>query len=274
MRLSPIRPALAVAALLLLRAAAAAQPGTLPASTQALVAPAQAAPTTAPAAASCAHPFGLSPGQQLEYQLLDAHGKPTGSLRYRVVSIRTDTAGKKKQRIPVSTVQLKSGFYDLSNLVLHQQDLTYTCRRDTTYTDGLGEINYEGLKAFRDRRLAPTGTPLAWPNQPTPGTALPPGSAVVQVSSPSVAIAKVSTTLKARQVLAGPVSVTVPAGTFSCYPVESQRELATAARADLVLKSSASGRQVDYYAPGFGIIKTEYYDKGNKLLQSRVLAKR
>lgn len=223
------------------------------------------------AGASCAHPFGLSSGQQLEYQLLDAKGKPTGALRYSVMGIKTDTAGKKNKRI-TTTVKLKSGFYDRSNLVLHQQDLTYTCRRDTVYTDGLGEINYEGLKSFRDRLLAPTGTPLAWPNQPTANSELPKGGAQVQVSSPSVAIAKVNTTVKARKVLAGPVSVTVPAGTFSCYPVESQRELATAARADLILKNT--GRQVDYYAPAFGIIKTEYYDKGGKLLQSRELTKK
>lgn len=224
--------------------------------------------------AACTHPFGLSAGQQLEYQLLDAKGKPTGSLRYRVMSIQTDTArtGKKKKKGATTTVKLKSGFYDLSNLVLHQQDLTYTCRRDTVYTDGLGEINYEGLKSFRDRLLAPTGTALAWPNQPTANSTLPKGGAKVQVSSPSVAIAKVNTTLKARRVLAGPISVTVPAGTFSCYPVESQRELATAARADLILKNI--GRQVDYYTPAFGIIKTEYYDKGGKLLHSRVLAKK
>lgn len=224
---------------------------------------------------ACAHPFGLSAGQQLEYQLLDAKGKLTGSLRYRVLSIKTDTAAagkKKKAKVATTTVKLKSGFYDLSNLVLQQQDLTYTCQRDTVYTDGLGEINYEGLKSFRDRLLAPTGTPLAWPNQPKANSRLPKGGAVVQVSSPSVAIAKINTTVKARKVLAGPVSVTVPAGTFSCYPVESQRELATAARVDLIIKST--GRQVDYYSPTVGIVKTEYYDKSGKLLQSRVLAKK
>lgn len=241
--------------------------------------PAPPSPAPAPVAGpaiettttNCPHPFGLSTGQQLDYQLLDGKGKPTGSLRYRVVSIRTDSTGKKKKHL-TTTVKLKSGFYDLSNLVLHQQDLTYFCRRDTVYTDGLGEINYEGLKSFRDRLLAPSGTPLAWPNQPNPNTALPTGSALVQVSSQSVVIAKVNTTVKARKVLAGPVAVTVPAGTFSCYPVESLRELATAARADLVLKNT--GRQVDYYAPAFGIVKTEYYDKAGKLLQSRVLTKR
>lgn len=225
-----------------------------------------------PVAATCAHPFGLREGQNLEYQLLDAKGKATGTWRYRVLALGTDTLGKKKKKAVVTTVRLKSGRYDLSNHLLQQQDLAFFCRHDTTFTDGLDDINYEGLKSFRDRRLAYQGTPLAWPNQPTNGTALAGGGAVVQVSSPSVAIAKVMTTVRQRTVLTGPTSVTVPAGTFACYAVESQRELSTAARADLVLKSG--GREVDYYDPAVGLVKTEYYDKGGKLMQSRVLARR
>jgi hypothetical protein len=223
---------------------------------------------------ACANPFGLHEGQNTEYQLLDAKGKVTGIWRYRVVKISTDsTAPKKKQKSVVTTsVRLKSGLYDPTNHVLQQQDLKYFCRHDTTFTDGLGEINYDGLKSFRDRLLAYTGSPIAWPNQPTAGSSLGNGGVSVQVSSPSVAIAKVNTTLLKRKVLPGRTTVKVPAGTFSCYSVESQRELATAARADLVLKNTA--RQVDYYDPAVGLVKTEYYDKGNKLVQTRVLSKR
>ncbi|MDB5234437.1 MAG: hypothetical protein JWR44_1430 [Hymenobacter sp.] len=222
----------------------------------------------------CTHPFGLREGQNIEYQLLDAKGKATGLLRYRVLNISTDSvaAKKKKKAVATTSVRLKSGLYDLTNHVLQQQDLTYFCRRDTTFTDGLGEINYDGLKSFRDRLLAYNGSPLAWPNQPKAGSTLPNGGVAVQVSSPSVAIAKVNTTLRQRKVLAGPTSVKVPAGTFSCYAVESQRELATAARADLVLKNT--GRVVDYYSPAIGIVKTEYYDKGGKLVQTKVLSRR
>jgi hypothetical protein len=254
-----------VAAVLLAPCLAQAQagtdttPGTKPAATVA----------TSPA---CAHPFGLREGQNLEYQLLDAKGKVTGTWRYRVIKISSDTTVKKKKRVAVTSVRLKSGLYGTSNSVHQQQDLTYLCRNDTTYTDGLSEINYEGLKSFRDRRIAYQGTPIAWPNQPAPGAALPSGGVVVQVSSPSVAIAKVNTTLRQRKLTGGPVAVKVPAGTFNCYTVESLRELATAARTDLVLKMGS--RQVDYYDPAVGIVKTEYYDKGGKLTQSRVLAKR
>jgi hypothetical protein len=239
------------------------------------VRPAGAAKPLSPAGtASCAHPFGLREGQNIEYQLLDAKGKATGSWRYRVLSIRTEsTAAKKKHKAVVTTkVQLKSGLYDPNNQVLQQQDLSYSCHDDTVFTDGLGEINYDGLKSFRDRRFAYQGTPLAWPNQPAANASLPKGGAVVQVSSPSVAVAKVKTVVRQRQLRAGQVSVTVPAGTFECYAVESQRELATEARSDLTLKST--GRQVDYYTPAVGIVKTEYYDKGGKLMQTRVLARR
>lgn len=231
----------------------------------------QAALLPGKAAVDCPHPFGLREGQNLEYQLLDAKGKTTGTLRYRVLSISSETGGSKKKPVEVTTVRLKTGRYDLTNQVLQQQDVTLSCKRDTTFTDGLGEINYDGLKSFRDRRLAYEGQPIAWPNRPTAGSNLAPGGVVVQISSPSVAIAKVSTNVRQRKVLAGPVPIAVPAGTFSCYAVESQRELATAARADLVLKTST--RQVDYYDPAAGIVKTEYYDKGGRLLQSRVLAK-
>ncbi len=258
-----------VSALFALAPAAHAQ---LPTDTTTRPSPELALLNNAPAPAECAHPFGLSAGQRLEYQLLDSRGKVAGLLRYQVVSLSAEIKGKKKKPYTVTTLRLKSGLYDAGSHVQQQQDLVIVCKHDTTYTDGLAEINYDGLKSFDNRRFAYKGAPLAWPNQPTTGSALPEGGVVVQVSSPSVAIAKVKTTLKSRMVSSGLVTVAVPAGSYSCYTVESQRELATAARADLVMKST--GRQVDYYAPSVGIVKTEYYDKGGKLQQTRVLVRR
>ncbi|HEX8328273.1 MAG TPA: hypothetical protein VF629_12080 [Hymenobacter sp.] len=234
---------------------------------------AQSAPPAGPAEApTCDHPFGLRESQNLEYRLLDAKGKATGTWRYRVLKISTDTLGKKSRRVATTRVRMKSGLYDLGNRVKQQQDLTVFCRRDTTFTDGMAELNYDAMDSFRDRLKAYTPTPMAWPNQPTTSSALPNGGILVQVSSSAVAIAKVSSVVRQRKVLAGPMAVTVPAGTFTCYQVESQREYATAARADLVMKSG--GRTVDYYDPAVGIVKTEYYDKGGKLAQTKVLAKR
>ncbi|MBC6990092.1 hypothetical protein [Hymenobacter sp. BT491] len=225
-----------------------------------------------PTAVDCAHPFGLSDNMEVVYEIRDAAGKPAGQVHNRVVRPSTDTSKEKKQTVTLNNVLLKSGTYDEKNKLLHLQDLTFFCRRDTSFTDGMAQINYDALKSFRDRRLAYTPVPLAWPNQPTVGSQLPSGGVTIDVSSSVVAIAKVYTTLRNRRVVSGPEKISTPAGTFECYRVEAEREQGTAPHADLVLRSV--GRVIDYYAPAVGIVKTEVYNKNNKLEQTLTLVSR
>jgi len=220
---------------------------------------------TAPAI-DCAHPFGLSDNMEVVYQLQDAGGKATGTMRNRVVSLGSEQ--NKKKTLTTNTVLVKSGTYDLKNKLLRLQDLTFRCRQDTSFTDGSAELNPESLRSFRDRRFAYAPVPLAWPNQPTVGSELPGGGITVQVSSTAVDIAKVYTTVQKRRIT-GTESVTTPAGTFQCYKVEAERESATAARADMVMRTTI--KVVDYYSPAVGIVKTEVYDKKGKLEQVRLL---
>lgn len=216
------------------------------------------------------YPFGLSDNMELVYQITDASGKPTGSMRQRVVSLGSET--NKKQTLTTNTVLLKSGLYDQKNRLIRVQDVTYRCRRDTSFTDGMSEVEQESLASFRDRRIAYAPVPLAWPNQPTVGTKLPAGGVSIQVSSSAVDIAKVNTVVRNRRVLSGPEPLTTPVGTFQVYKVESEREASTAPRADMVLREQT--RVVDYYAPAVGIVKTEVYTKKGKLAETRVLTTR
>ncbi|UPL50788.1 TapB family protein [Hymenobacter sublimis] len=214
----------------------------------------------------CAHPFGLYDNMELVYQLQDASGKTTGTMRNRVVSLSSEQ--NKKQTITTNSVLLKSGTYDPKNKLLRLQDLTYRCRQDTSFTDGSAELSPESLRSFRDRRFVYAPVPLAWPNQPTVGSQLPQGGISVQVSSTAVDIAKVYTTVHKRRIT-GTETVTTPAGSFACYKVEAERESATAARADMVMRNAV--RVVDYYSPAVGIVKSEVYDKKGKLEQVRLL---
>jgi hypothetical protein len=167
---------------------------------------------------------------------------------------------------------LKSGYYARKNTLDRIQDLTFRARRDTSFTDGMGEINNDALRSFRDRKLAYETTPLAWPNQPTVGTELPAGGVSIKISSSVVSIATVSTTLQKRRVVSGPTALTTPAGTFQCYKVEAEREEATVPRPDMAMRSST--KQIDYYAPGVGIVRTERYAKNGKLSEVRELTAR
>ncbi|GAA4007284.1 hypothetical protein GCM10022408_19000 [Hymenobacter fastidiosus] len=220
------------------------------------------------ASAACAHPFGLYDNMELLYKVTNAAGKSTGELRQRVVRLGSEM-NKKKTRA-TTTVLLKSGRYDEKNRLSSQQDLTFNCSRDTTFTDGLTQFDPESLKSFRDRIFDFAPVNIAWPNQPTVGSKLPAGGSQIQVRSSAVDLAKVSTMVQKRRVVSGPEAVKTPAGTFQCYKVESERESMTRARADVAFRTTV--RLVDYYSPTVGVVKTEVYDKKGKLAETRTLA--
>ena len=229
--------------------------------------------TSTPQAANTAQPFGLADNMELVYRLLDDDGKPTGEVRQRVVRLmQQEREEKKKQKVTENTALLKSGMYDKRNILEHLQDLTFRARRDTCFTDGLAEVNFGALRSFRDRKITYEPVPLAWPNQPAIGSELPDGGVTVKVSSSVVSIASVTTTLRKRRVIAGPQSLTTPAGTFSCYQVEAEREEATVPRPDMAMRTTL--HQVDFYAPGVGIVRTEIYTKNGKLNRVRELTAR
>ncbi|SDX56979.1 TapB family protein [Hymenobacter psychrophilus] len=232
---------------------------------QAQTLPAGPAPAATPAA-NCPHPFGLADNMARHFTLQDGRGKTTGFVHQRVVSLGTEQNKKKTQT--TNTALLKSGTYDAKGRLLYLRDLTFRCRQDTAFTDGLDQLNPAQLSSFRDRLLTYSPSPLPWPNQPAVGSELPSGGIMVDVRSSAVDIAKVYATVSKRRVT-GQETVTTPAGTFACYKVEAELETATVARADLKLASTM--RVVDYYAPAVGLVKSEMYDKKGRLEQVRLL---
>ncbi|WP_162910563.1 TapB family protein [Hymenobacter oligotrophus] len=249
--------------------AACTRPDTAPPVEAAAASPAAEVQTASPTASpDCGHPFGLYPETELTYQLTNEKRQPQGIQILKVATIGEKPAEKKA---PAYTqVLLKSTLYDNNNRLQLNDEFQYLCRNDTVLTDGRLLLDPGMLRSFRDRRFAFEPVPLAWPNQPTAG-ALPGGSLTVQVSSPSVDIAKVMTSVTNRRV-SGPENVTVPAGTFSCYKVESRYEYVTQARPDLIRRTVK--QVVDYYAPNVGIVRTEMRDPDGELDHSAELIKR
>ncbi|MBO0359019.1 hypothetical protein J0X19_13755 [Hymenobacter sp. BT186] len=274
MLIPPFRTLLLAQALLLPPTAMQAQNSPVSTSPiQPAATPTMLGPTDQPAPAETMSPFNMADNMELTYRVLNGNGKPTGELRQRVVTLaRKEREESKDRKVPEYTATLKSGLYNTKNGLVHLQDLTFRTRRDTCFTDGLADLNTDALRSFRDRKLVYNPTPLAWPNTPTVGSTLPPGGISVQVSSSVVSIATVSTTIRKRKVVSGPTPLKTPAGTFSCYKVESARESATVPRPDMALRTNV--KQVDFYAPGVGIVRTEIYNKSGKLDEVRELASR
>ncbi|GAA4386990.1 hypothetical protein [Hymenobacter koreensis] len=262
-----LRPTAALLALLC--GVACTRPDTSTKPVETPVASASAATTEAAAvvAADCRHPFGLYDNTELTYQLTDNDDKITGTQILKVASITAHAAEKKE---PARTdVLLKSSLYDADNKLLSNDEFVFSCRNDSVLTDGRLLLAPDMLRSFRDRRFSYVPTALAWPNRPETGS-LPNGQLTVEVRSPSVDIARVTTTVSQRQ-LNGREAVTTPAGVFQAYKVESKYEYATQLKPDLVRRSTL--RVIDYYAPHVGIVRTEFRSDNGKLERAIVLAR-
>ncbi|KAA9339738.1 hypothetical protein F0P96_03735 [Hymenobacter busanensis] len=256
--------------LTLLWCAACTRPETQKAPTESPQATAAPAPTPAVAAATpdCRHPFGLYRNTELTYQITDNNNKPQGLQIMKVATI-TEHAAEKKA--PAYTeVLLKSSLYDADNKLLRNDEYVFSCRNDSVLTDGRLLLDPAMLRSFRDRRFGYEPIPLSWPNQPAAGN-LPNGQLTVEVSSPSVDIAKVITRVSRRRLI-GPEAVTTPAGSFQAYKVESDYEYATQLRPDMIRRSIM--RVVDFYVPTVGIVRTEFRANNGKLDRALVLTKR
>jgi hypothetical protein len=207
-------------------------------------------------------------GTELTYQITDNNDKPMGTQVMIVASVTPHEAEKKA---PAYTeVLLKSTLYDANKRLQRNDEYVFTCRNDSVLTDGRLLLEPSMLRSFRDRRISYEPISLAWPNQPAAGE-LPSGQLTVQISSPSLDIARVTTTVKERR-LVGPESVTTPAGNFEAFKVESSYEYATQLRPDMVRRDTK--RVIDYYVPSIGIVRTEFRNGNGKLDRAVVLAKR
>lgn len=66
-------------------------------------------------------------------------------------------------------------------------------------------------------------------------------------------------------------SVTVPAGTFECYKIAVESESAMEMMG--MKMPGGKNQHVEYFSPGIGTVKSEFFDKSGKLMRYSVLSK-
>ena len=120
-----------------------------------------------------------------------------------------------------------------------------------------------GNNTMKDLEMKFSSVPLKFPAKLTVGQKLDDAEIRVTVMREGLAMADVKTEFVNRKVEAVE-KITTPAGTFNCYKITY----------DLQSKSMFMNqlRQVDWMSEGVGIVKSESYDKSNKLMSYSVLS--
>lgn len=195
--------------------------------------------------------FPTNEGTVLVYKTFDKKEKEINQVRYTITQL------KNKGTETDITYLLES--IDPKDKLVFKDEITISQKGDKLYMD---MSNFVNKAAFQQNGEIPsevtvTGNNLEIPSNPTPGDVLPDANVTMGMSVGFINM-KVSAEVTNRKVEAIE-NLTVKAGTFKTYKFSSEVN-------STALGLKTKSRSIEWYAKGVGIVKSETYDKNDKLV--------
>jgi hypothetical protein len=213
-------------------------------------------------AQSCEESFyTFKSGAYWEMANFNEKGKPTGHSSYEVKSI-SNTGTQYKASVT-------SKAFDEKDKELMSSDFEVACSNGNLTIDMKSLFSAQQQQQFKDMTMKMSGTDLSIPNALTVGQVLPDGIMNAEIYSGTTLFSKLTFVSTERKVLAKE-SITVPAGTYECYKITSKFKM-TNVVAGIPIKYEFS--VVEWYAFGVGMVRSETYNKSEKMMGYTVLSK-
>ncbi len=194
--------------------------------------------------------FPTKEGTVLVYKTFDKKDKETNMVRYTILHLKLNGSDMD------ITYLIES--IDPKEKLLFKEEITIHQKGDKLYFD---MSNFVNKAAFQQNGEIPaeiqvTGNNMEVPSNPKPGDILPDANVEMAMKLGFINM-KMSALVTNRKVEAIE-DITVKAGTFKGYKFSSE---VNATAMGIKVKSN----NIDWYAKGIGIVKTESYDKNGKL---------
>ncbi|MBW8333049.1 MAG: hypothetical protein K0M40_13580 [Prolixibacteraceae bacterium] len=194
--------------------------------------------------------FPTKEGTVLVYKSFDKKDKETNTVKYTITHLKINGSDMDITYLVESL--------DPKEKLVFKEEITIHQKGDKLYFDMSNFIN---KAAFQQNGEIPaeiqvTGNNLEVPSNPKPGDVLPDANVEMAMKLGFVNM-KMSANVTNRKVEAIE-DITVKAGTFKGYKFTSEVN-------SVVMGIKVNSKNIDWYAKGVGIVKTESYDKNGKL---------
>jgi len=194
--------------------------------------------------------FPTKEGTVLIYKSFDKKDKETSTVKYTITHLNMN--GNDMD----ITYLIES--LDPKEKLVFKEEITIQQKGDKLYFD---MSNFVNKAAFQQNGEIPaeiqiTGNNLEVPSNPRPGDVLPDANVEMAMKLGFINM-KMSAQVTNRKVEAIE-DITVKAGTFKGYKFSSEVN-------SVVMGMKVNSKNIDWYAKGVGILKTESYDKNGKL---------
>jgi hypothetical protein len=162
-------------------------------------------------------------------------------------------------------IKVRSTAFDVDDKEVYSGDLEMVCEGGVFKFDMRSMIDPNTMNTYKEMGMEITTDNIVYPSSINAGESLPDGNLKMVIKSGQATLMTIAITVSNRKVAARE-NITTEAGTFDCYKLTY----------DSVVKMgfiTVSSSAIEWIADGVGTVKSESYNKKNKLTGYSVLTK-
>lgn len=190
-----------------------------------------------------------------EMTSFDRKDKATSVVTYTVSNVSRENGDV--------SAEFQSEAKDSKGKVVTQGSGKYKCSGGVIYLDARVSLPSAQMEAYKDMDVTADEAYIAYPANMSEGQTLPDGSYSMTVSRNGSAFSEITYKVVNRKV-EGKEKISTPAGTWDCWRIRSEGQFkATIANSGIGFPFNFA--TTEWFAPGFGIVKTETENKNGKM---------
>lgn len=199
--------------------------------------------------------FAFEEGTKYEMTHYDAKGRVSSMVKNTInFAAESSTGGYE--------IQINSVVLDKDGDEVSSGDFLMNCKDDVITLDINSLVNPGLTNMQANAEISISGAGAIFPPELTPGETLPDGETEIEVSTNGVKFMTIRMNQSNRRVV-GKKKITTKAGTFDCVEINYDFEVKMLIRKTFTVK--------EWFAKGVGLVKSETYDKKDKLESSSEL---
>jgi hypothetical protein len=204
-------------------------------------------------AQNCDFYVPLAEDRGMQLQSFNQRDRLQHTQEVRVQKVETDG-----DRV-IATMQ--STMFDQRGREQHQGSFQVICSGNQLMIDVQSLLDPNVMEGFQGMEVQMEGNDIVLPSSLAVGQTLPDAELTMEVTSGGLTFANVHFTISERKVESRE-TIQVPAGEFDCYKLSYATHMETRT---MGIPIRASGRVVEYHAPGIGAVRTETYDSRDRM---------
>lgn len=192
----------------------------------------------------------------------DKKAKENGKVTYTISDI--------KKTGDAITANFTSEMVDEKGKSLSKGSGKYKCAGGNLFVDARTSMPQEQMGAYKDMDVKADEVFIEYPASFSSGQSLKDANFKMEVINKGNAFSTITMNQTNRKV-EGKESVTSPAGTWECWKISYDGRFRATVGGPSGIGIPFNFKSTEWFAPGFGIVKTETYNKNGKLIGSTLI---